>query len=253
MLQSPFFFCFLPSHPLQPQARQASPSISTSPTGQWTRWCPTCLGEPRRTEVSWKVPKGRGSCCGRSWNADLPLGRFSTDRCTENTEEETKRRACQRVFIFYFFYLSCLTAAAVAVCSVSASVKLSLDVHLLFFPVLEFSCWWTVSTCHSLFLSSHCCYSSVLFLTDVTHLHPHPFFCVLPMFSLFLFLICLCIHKHPSFCLPVVYKALVSIKWASLLLQKDSLKCQRDQGGHLFLSPYLSWRGTTIIKITGLI
>lgn len=158
MLQSPFCFCFLPSHPLQPQARQASPSISTSPMGRWMRWCPTCLGEPRRTEASWKVPKRRGSCCGKSWNADLPLGRFSTERCTENTEEETKRRACQRVE-FFFFYLPCLTAAAAAVCSVSPSVKLSLDVHLLFFPVLEFSCWWTVSTCHSLFLSSACCFS----------------------------------------------------------------------------------------------
>lgn len=107
-----------------------------------------------------------------------------------------------------------------------------------------------MSLCYSVFALL---FFSILFLADVTNLHPHPFFCVLPMFSLFLFLIRLCIHKHSSFCLPVVYRALVSIKWASLLLQKDSLKCRRDLGGHLFLSPYSSWRGTTIIKQTALI
>lgn len=47
----------------------------------------------------------------------------------------------------------------------------------------------------------------------------------------------------PHVVFPVVYRALVSIKWASLLLQKDSLKCQRDRGRRLILSPYLSWRG----------
>ncbi|XP_076586926.1 proline dehydrogenase 1, mitochondrial isoform X2 [Chaetodon auriga] len=31
---APFFFCFLPSHTLQPQVRQASLSLSTSPTGR---------------------------------------------------------------------------------------------------------------------------------------------------------------------------------------------------------------------------
>ena len=95
---------FIPSRPPQPQARQASPSISTSPTGRWMRWCPTCLGEPKRTEASWGEPRRRGICCGRSWNADLPLGSFSTDQRTENTEEETKRRGCQCVEIFFFFF-----------------------------------------------------------------------------------------------------------------------------------------------------
>lgn len=46
---------------------------------------------------------------------------------------------------------------------------------------------------------------------------PVSFLYALLMFSLFLFFIRLCIHKHSSFCLPVVYRALVSIKWASLL------------------------------------
>lgn len=108
-----------------------------------------------------------------------------------------------------------------------------------------------LTDCFSMSLS--CCVFALLFfppLCDVTH---HPAFCVLPMFSLFPRLIRPCIHKHSSFCLPVVCRALVSIKWASLLLQKDSLKCQRDRGGRLFLSPYSSLRGTTIIKITGLI
>lgn len=94
---------FISSRPPQPQARRASLSISMSPMGRWTRWCPTCLGEPRRTEASWGEPRRRGICCGRSWNADLPLGSFSTDQRTENMEEETKRRGCQRVEIFFFF------------------------------------------------------------------------------------------------------------------------------------------------------
>lgn len=180
----PFFsFVCVPSHPIQHQARQASPSISTSPMGRWMRWCPTCLGEPRRTEVSWRVPKRRGSCCGRSWNADSPPGSFSTRRCTESTEEETERRVCQRVeFLFLFFNLLWLTAA-VAVCSISPSVQLSLDIHLLFYPVLEFSCWWTVLRV-TLFL----CVFSFCFTFETerknTHLHPCPFFCALLMFSI---------------------------------------------------------------------
>lgn len=233
-----FFFWFLLTHPRQPQARQASPSISMSPMGQWMRWFPTCLGEPRRTEASWRVPKRRGSCCGRSWNADLPLGSFSTDRYTENTEEETKRRVCQPVEFFsffvilFFFYLAWLTAAAVAVCSLS--------LHQYCSPWVYISCsnlsWSSLadglfSAGHCLFLSSRHCFSPFCSLLSFPTSNPHPYFCALPVFSLFLFLIHLCIHKYPSFCLHIVYRALVSIKWTSLLLQKDSLKCQRDPGG----------------------
>lgn len=54
-------------------------------------------------------------------------------------------------------------------------------------------------------------------------------------------------------CPPVVCGGLASIKRASLRLQKDCLKCQRDHDGHPSLLPYLSWRGKAIIKITGLI
>lgn len=115
--------------------------------------------------------------------------------------------------------------------SLSPSVLLFLGVHFLFYPVLEFSRWWTVSTGHCLFLSSHHCFSPFCSLLSLPTSNPHPYFCALPVFSLFLFLIHLCIHKYPSFCLHIVYRALVSIKWTSLLLQKDSLKCQRDPGG----------------------
>lgn len=175
----PIFFCFLPSHPLQPQARQASLSISMSPMGRWMRWCPTCLGEPRRTEASWKVPKRRGSCCGRSWNADSPLGSFSTDRCTENTEEETERGGCQRVEFFFFIFpgwrllLSVLSPQYSPGCSS---------------PVLPCPGVFLLMDCFGVSLSlsvSSLLFSSILFLADVTDLHPHPLFCVLPMFSLF--------------------------------------------------------------------
>lgn len=54
-------------------------------------------------------------------------------------------------------------------------------------------------------------------------------------------------HSYdPSLCLYIVCRALISIKWTSLLLQKDSLKCQRDPGewaSFFFLSPYLSLKG----------
>lgn len=243
----PIFFCFLPSHPLQPQARQASLSISMSPMGRWMRWCPTCLGEPRRTEASWKVPKRRGSCCGRSWNADSPLGSFSTDRCTENTEEETERGGCQRVE-FFFFYFPWLTAAAVRSLP-PVQPWMFVSCSTLSWSFLADGLFWCVTLSF--------CLLTVVFLHSVPRwcYRPSPpssLLCIAHVLSI-LFLIRLCIHKHPSFCLPVVYRALVSIKWASLLLQKDSLKCQRDWGGRLFLSLYLSWRRTTIIKITGLI
>ena len=225
---------FIPSRPPQPQARQASPSISTSPTGRWMRWCPTCLGEPKRTEASWGEPRRRGICCGRSWNADLPLGSFSTDQRTENTEEETKRRGCQCVeiffFFFFFFHLPCLTAAAVAVCCVSPGVLISCSSLswrflfadgpfrgvTLFFSVVFFSLFCSPS----IFSSMNCSCTLYYFplSTSASISIPHVVF-------------------------PFVYRALVSIKWASLLLQKDSLKCQRDRGGRLILSPYLSWRG----------
>lgn len=205
--------------------------------GQWMRWFPTCLGEPRRTEASWRVPKRRGSCCGRSWNADLPLGSFSTDRYTENTEEETKRRVCQPVeffiFLLYFSFLSCLVDSCCCGCllSLSPSVLLSLGVHFLFQPVLRSLAHGLFSAGHCLFLSSRHCFSPFCSLLSFPTSNPHPYFCALPVFSLFLFLIHLCIHKYPSFCLHIVYRALVSIKWTSLLLQKDSLKCQRDPAG----------------------
>lgn len=51
-----------------------------------------------------------------------------------------KRQKVECVNVLSFFHLPWLTVAAVAVCYVSPSVQLSLDVHLLFYPVLHFSC-----------------------------------------------------------------------------------------------------------------
>lgn len=172
MLQSPLFLLISPR---EPQARQASPSISMSPMGQWMRWFPTCLGEPRRTEASWRVPKRRGSCCGRSWNADLPLGSFSTDRYTENTEEETKRRVCQPVefflFLLYFSFLSCLVDSCCCGCLLSLSISTVLP-----------GCTFPVPTCPGVLslMDSFCrslsfsvfppLFLSILFLAVVPHL-----------------------------------------------------------------------------------
>lgn len=220
------------------QARQASLSISMSPMDQWMRWFPTCLGEPRRTEASWRAPKRSGSCCGRSWNADLPLGSFSTDRYTEKkkkTEEETKRRVSPSWVFFFLFYFVLLFLFLFQVDSCCGCLPcLS---HLYCFPWLYISCsaLFTAFLADGLFsqvilfcllLSVHHCfcpYSSLLLLPTS---NPHSYFCVV----VFLFLIHLCIRKYPSFCLHIVHRALVSIIWTSLLLQKDSLKCQRDSG-----------------------
>lgn len=166
-------------------------------------------------------------------------------------------------FFFFFLNLLWLMAAAVAVCSISASVQALSGYTSPVLPCPGVFLLMDYSACHSLslvffffFSLFHRCFSpplaTVLFLINVTHLQPCLLSYVLCSCSLYFF-IRLCVHKHSSFCLPVVYRALVSIKWASLLFQKDSLKCQRDQGGRFFLSPYLSWKGTTIIKITGLI
>lgn len=189
------------------------------------RWCPTCVGERRRTEALWRVPRRRGRCCGWSWSADLPLGSSSTDQCTEeDTEEETEECVSARRSFFLGDGCCC--------------------------------CVW-------LFCLSTCLTLSWTFLADGLFLHS--FFLLLlfstlmlptftPALSLFLSsLIRLCIHKHSSF---VVYRALVSINGASLLLQKDSLKCQLDWAGvgHCFFYyPIYLGEGATIIKITGLI
>lgn len=78
-----------------------------------------------------------------------------------------------RVFFFFFFNLLWLTAAAVAVCSISASVQLSLDIHFLFYPVLEFSCWWTVlHVTLSLFFFLFSI-SPLFFSTACSHSVPH--------------------------------------------------------------------------------
>lgn len=152
---------------------------------QWMRWFPTCLGEPRRTEASWRAPKRRGSCCGRSWNADLPLGSFSTDRYTEKKKkgEETKRRVSPSwvffVFCFAFFPFSRLTAA-VTVCSVSP-ICTAFPGYI--FPVLLCSALladrlFSQVALFCLLQSFHHCfcpYSSLLLLPTS---NPHPYFCV---------------------------------------------------------------------------
>lgn len=150
-------------------------------------------------------------------------------------DKEESVSTCWVFFFFcytFLFYLAWLTAAAVAVCSLS--------LHQYCSPWVYISCsnlsWSSLadglfSAGHCLFLSSRHCFSPFCSLLSFPTSNPHPYFCALPVFSLFLFLIHLCIHKYPSFCLHIVYRALVSIKWTSLLLQKDSLKCQRDPGG----------------------
>lgn len=158
-----------------------------------------------------------------------------------------------RTRLVFFSCLFRLTGGAVGVCSVSLSASLSLD--LLFDPVLEFSSLFSdgllLLVIFFFFLLSNTPLPVRLcFLADAMHLYPYVFStCAARVSSLVHLYIC----KHSSFCPPLVCRALVSIKWASLLLQKDSLKCQRDRGECLILSPYLSWCGTTIIKITGLI
>lgn len=191
------------------QARQVFLSTSTSPTGRWVRWCPTCPDGHRRTEASWRVPKKRESCCGRSWNVDLSLGSFSTDQCTENTEAETERRVCQLLEGFFF--------------SSSRYQTFSLAWWLL----LQLSAP-TLSLCMSCFIM-FCSFS--FFFAD--ELHGALLFS--PTFnpskscyrSLFLFLSATTTNSVPHFCHCAVCRALPSIKWASLLLQKDSLKCQQ--------------------------
>lgn len=139
----------------------------------------------------------------------------------------------ERVSTYWDFLF--FSSSLVDGCCCGCLLCLFLDVDLLFQPVLEISfCWWTFSGCHSLFL--RCFFSP---------------FCSPSIFSS---MNCSCTLYYfplstsasisiPHVVFPVVYRALVSIKWASLLLQKDSLKCQRDRGGRLILSPYLSWRG----------
>lgn len=57
-------------------------------------------------------------------------------------QKKRQREECVNMSSFFFFFLNllCLMAATVAVCSISPSVQLSLDICLLFYPVLEFSC-----------------------------------------------------------------------------------------------------------------
>lgn len=208
---------------------------------QWMRWFPTCLGEPRRTEASWRAPKRRGSCCGRSWNADLPLGSFSTDRYTEKKKRERRQREeCHHLESFLFFVLLFFPSPGWQLPWLSAlslpSVLLSLVIYFLFCSVQLFllidcfhrslsSVFFSLSTIVSVRTPPYCYYPPLtLILTSVL--------------SFFLFLIHLCNHKYPSFCPHIVHRALVSIIWTSLLLQKDSLKCQWDSGGGM--APFIT-------------
>lgn len=150
--------------------------------------------------------------------------------------QKKRQRVCQRVEFFYFFYFS---SSPVDGCCCGCLFFLSLCTALpgCTSPVLPRPGVFMLMDCFSVSLSFipslHLLFFSILFSLIFS-------FCVLPVSSQFCYLIRPCVRKHSSFCLPVVYRALVSIKWASLLLQKDSLKCQRDRGGRLFLSPYSS-------------
>lgn len=163
------------------------------------------------------------------WGASLQTGVLKT--------QKKRQRVCQRVEFFYF------SSSLVDGCCCGCLFFLSLCTAL---P----GCTSPVLPCPGVFVLMDCFGVSLSFIPSPHLLFfphsvprcspPHLFFCVLPMSSPFLYLIRPRIRKHSSFCLPVVCRALVSIKWASLLLQKDSLKCQRDRGGRLFLSPYSS-------------
>lgn len=152
--------------------------------GQWMRWCPTCLVAHRRTAASWREPKGSGGCCGRSWNAGLPLGSFSTDQCTESTEERQRDRGVSTCRDSHLLCLTAGSGASAAVC-LSPSEQPCLDVRLLFHLVPATSLCASLCPAARLFpivvfthRSFHFCYFPQLL--------PHPFFFVPPMFSSFL-------------------------------------------------------------------
>lgn len=113
--------------------------------------------------------------------------------------------------------------------------------HLYCFPWLYISCsalfaafladrLFSQVTLFCLLLSFHHCFCP--------YYYPPLTLILSSVLSLFLFLIHLCIRKYPSFCLHIVHRALVSIIWTFLLLQKDSLKCQRDSGGGM--APFIT-------------
>lgn len=184
-------------------------------------------GEPRLHEG---CPKGAGAAVAGA-EAQTCLRGASLQTCILKRQRERQKRSvcqCAEVFLFCFvfsFYLSWLTAAAaVSVCSGSPSVLHSVVVHFLIYSALDFIAL-------GFFFLYFIPFSSAwIFVYGLFSLHlPFPF---PPPHS-----------YDPSLCLYIVCRALVSIKWTSLLLQKDSLKCQRDPGEVFFLSPYLSWGG----------
>lgn len=124
--------------------------------------------------------------------------------------------------IFFFFNLLWLTACGCLFC-------LSPDIYLLS---------WSFPT-GRLFLRTTLPFSAGLISTSADVHTPCLFY--------------LCILTYSCLYLPVVQRPVVSINRASLLLQKDSLKCQQDSGRHLLLSPCSSSTGAIIINITGLI
>lgn len=147
------------------------------------------------------------------WGASLQTRVLKTQR---------KRQRGKRVNAWSFFFLSSQVDGCCCVCLLCFFHSTSL-----------FGCTSPVLPCPGVLLQMDCfclSLSSSVFSLFLHHLFPFCSSLMLPTFSSIFFpvlcphsvslLICLCIHKHSSFCpVSIVYRALISIKWASLLLQ----------------------------------